>query len=104
MKTIFITGATSGIGKACAELFAKQGNRLILCGRREDKLTELKEHFSGKNEVQTLKFDVRNADVIENAINSLPENFKNIDVLINNAGNAHVWNQCVTVVLQTGML
>ncbi|SNV45723.1 NADP-dependent 3-hydroxy acid dehydrogenase YdfG [Chryseobacterium taklimakanense] len=89
MKTIFITGATSGIGKACAELFAKQGNRLILCGRREDKLAELKERFSGTNEVHTLKFDVRNADEVENAINSLPEGFKSIDVLINNAGNAH---------------
>lgn len=89
MKTILITGATSGIGKACAELFAKQGNKLILCGRREEKLNSLKEELSKISDVFTLKFDVRNAKEVETAINSLPENFKNIDVLINNAGNAH---------------
>ncbi len=89
MKTIFITGATSGIGRACAGLFTKQGNRLILCGRREEKLAKLKEELGKTNDVYTLKFDVRNASEVENAIHSLPENFKNIDVLINNAGNAH---------------
>ena len=89
MKTIFITGATSGIGKACAQIFAKQGNKIVLCGRREEKLAELKDELSKTSEIHTLKFDVRNAAEVENAIKSLPEGFKNIDVLINNAGNAH---------------
>ncbi len=88
MKTIFITGATSGIGKATAEIFAKQGHRLILCGRRQEILDQLKTKFS-ENEVYTLAFDVRNQQEVEKAIASLPEDFKNIDVLINNAGNAH---------------
>lgn len=87
-KTVFITGATSGIGKATAEIFAQQGHRLILCGRRQEVLDELKAHFS-ENEVYTLQFDVRNQAEVEKAIASLPENFKHIDVLVNNAGNAH---------------
>ena len=89
MKTIFITGATSGIGKACAETFAKQGNRLILCGRRTEVLEKIKNELSVQTEVYTLKFDVRNFDEVSSAIDSLPGNFRNIDVLINNAGNAH---------------
>lgn len=88
MKTIFITGATSGIGKATAEIFANQGHRLILCGRKQEILDQLKVQFS-ENEVQTLAFDVRNQQEVEKAIATLPEDFKNIDVLINNAGNAH---------------
>ena len=89
MKTIFITGATSGIGKATAILLAKQKNRLILCGRNKTILEELKTELSKETEVFTLSFDVRNSDEVFSAINSLPENWKNIDVLINNAGNAH---------------
>ena len=89
MKTIFITGATSGIGKATAILLAKQKNRLILCGRNKTILEELKTELSKETEVFTLRFDVRNSDEVFSAINSLPENWKNIDVLINNAGNAH---------------
>lgn len=89
MKTVFITGATSGIGKACAEKFAEQGHRLILCGRREEVLGTLKENLSKQTDVHTLNFDVRNFDEVNAAVDSLPENFKNIDVLINNAGNAH---------------
>lgn len=89
MKTVFITGATSGIGKATAETFAKQGLRLIICGRREAVLKELKTQLSEITEVFSLNFDVRNRVEVQNAINSLPENWKNIDVLINNAGNAH---------------
>lgn len=87
-KTIFITGATSGIGKATAEIFAKQGHRLIICGRRKEVLEKLKSQFS-ENEVYLLQFDVRNQQEVQNAINSLPEDWKNIDVLVNNAGNAH---------------
>lgn len=89
MKTIFVTGATSGIGKATAEMFAKQGHRIIICGRREAVLEELKTQLSAFTEIFSLKFDVRNRVEVQNAINSLPENWKNVDVLINNAGNAH---------------
>lgn len=88
MKTVLITGATSGIGKATAEIFARQGCRLILCGRRVDALEQLKLQFKD-NETITLQFDVRKQEEVEKAIASLPEDFKNIDVLINNAGNAH---------------
>ncbi|GGP03499.1 L-allo-threonine dehydrogenase [Cloacibacterium rupense] len=89
MKTIFITGATSGIGKATAEIFAKQGHRLIICGRRKEVLENLLIQLSNFTEVYSLVFDVRNQQEVVNAINSLPEEWKNIDVLVNNAGNAH---------------
>jgi len=89
LKTIFITGATSGIGKATAIILAQQKNRLILCGRNKNVLEELKTELSKETEVFTLSFDVRNSDEVFSAIDSLPENLKNIDVLINNAGNAH---------------
>lgn len=89
MKTILITGATSGIGKSTAELLAAQGNRIIICGRRADALLVLSTQLSTITEVITLQFDVRNLLEVENAINSLPANWKKIDVLINNAGNAH---------------
>ena len=89
MKTIFITGATSGIGKATATLLANQGHKLIICGRNQTVLETLKLELSKLVDVFTLSFDVRNSDDVNNAINSLPEEFKNIDVLINNAGNAH---------------
>lgn len=89
MKTILITGATSGIGKATAELLAKQGNRIIICGRRSEVLESVKAELSRFTEIFSLKFDVRNLEEVETAINSLPDNWKDIDVLINNAGNAH---------------
>lgn len=89
MKTAFITGATSGIGKATAELFAKNNIRLILCGRRTERLDELQKELSKLTEVTTLQFDVSKRNEVELAIKSLPENFKNIDILLNNAGNAH---------------
>ena len=88
-KTIFITRATSGIGKATAEIFAKQGHRLIICGRRKEVLDNLQIQLSNFTDVYSLVFDVRNQQEVENAINSLPEDWKNIDVLVNNAGNAH---------------
>lgn len=87
--TAFITGATSGIGKATAEIFAKNNIRLILCGRRVERLQELKTQLGKFTEVTTLQFDVSKRDEVEKAIKSIPENFKQIDVLINNAGNAH---------------
>ena len=88
-KTALITGATSGIGKATAELFAKEGFRLILCGRRQHRLDELKDSLSNSTELVTLNFDVRNRKDVMDAVSSLPEMFREIDVLINNAGNAH---------------
>ncbi len=89
MKTAFITGATSGIGKATAVLFAENNIRLILCGRRKERLQELEKELSKLTEVTTLQFDVSKRDQVQAAIKSLPENFQEIDILINNAGNAH---------------
>lgn len=87
--TVFITGATSGIGKATAEFLAKHSYRLILCGRKEDRLKELKQTLCKQTAITTLQFDVRDKEAVFSAIKSLPENFREIDVLINNAGNAH---------------
>ena len=87
--TAFITGATSGIGKATAEIFAKNNIRLILCGRRADRLESIQQELSKHTEVTSLQFDVSKRSEVEMAIKSLPENFKIIDILINNAGNAH---------------
>jgi 3-hydroxy acid dehydrogenase/malonic semialdehyde reductase len=88
-KTALITGATSGIGKATAQLLAKNNYKIILCGRREDRLDDLKQELSKLTEVHTLNFDVRDKKAVFDSINSIPENFATIDVLINNAGNAH---------------
>ncbi|MEM9930384.1 MAG: SDR family NAD(P)-dependent oxidoreductase, partial [Bacteroidota bacterium] len=89
-KTILITGATAGIGRATAERFASAGHRLIITGRREERLAALKEEFEGKypTEVHTLSFDVRDADTSQAAIENLPPEWSNIDILINNAGKA----------------
>ena len=89
MKTALITGATSGIGRATARIFAKHQYRLIICGRREDRLTELQDEFSHLTKVHTLNFDVRDKSAVEESLRSIPKDFANIDVLINNAGNAH---------------
>lgn len=89
MKTALITGATSGIGKATAELLAKNGYRLILCGRRTEILAHIKSELSTATEVFTLNFDQRFFAEVETAIGSLPKEWKDIDVVINNAGNAH---------------
>ena len=88
-KTAFITGATSGIGAATAKYFAKNGINLILCGRRQERLDALKAELQNQVNVHTLTFDVRNKKDVANAINGLPEAFQHIDILINNAGNAH---------------
>ena len=88
-KVALVTGATSGIGKATAQILAKNGYHIILCGRREDRLIELKNELSAFTEVYTLSFDVRDKKAVFDSINSLPEIFSKIDVLINNAGNAH---------------
>jgi len=88
-KTAFITGATSGIGKATAQLLAKNNIRLILCGRRKERLVELKEELDKLTDVITLQFDVSKRGEVFKAIASLPKEFQKIDILINNAGNAH---------------
>lgn len=88
-KTALITGATSGIGKATAALFAKNGIHLILCGRRQERLDDLEEKLGAITKVYTLNFDVRDKEAVSKEINSLPEDFSKIDILINNAGNAH---------------
>ena len=87
--TVFITGATSGIGKATAEILAKNQYRLILCGRRQDRLMKLQSELGKITEVTTLQFDVRNKEEVFAAVESLPESYQQIDILINNAGNAH---------------
>jgi NADP-dependent 3-hydroxy acid dehydrogenase YdfG len=87
--TAFITGATSGIGKATAEIFAKNNIKLVLCGRRRERLEKLQAALSKLTEVTTLQFDVSKREEVEIAIKSVPEGFKKIDILINNAGNAH---------------
>lgn len=88
-KTALITGATSGIGRATAHEFAKHGINLILCGRRQERLDTIKKALEKTTDVHTLNFDVRDKHATFNAIASLPDHFKNIDILINNAGNAH---------------
>ena len=88
-KTALITGATSGIGEATAYEFAKQGINLILCGRRLERLNTIQKALERLTDVYILNFDVRDKDETFKAIESLPDKFKNIDILINNAGNAH---------------
>ena len=88
-KTVLITGATSGIGLACARKFAQNGDRLILTGRHEQRLKEICKELTEKgSEVMTLVFDVRNRKVAEKLMTELPEEWKKIDVLVNNAGLA----------------
>ena len=88
-KTVLITGATSGIGLACARKFAQNGDRLILTGRNEQRLNEIRKELTEKGtEVLTLGFDVRNREVAEKLMTELPEEWKKIDVLVNNAGLA----------------
>ncbi len=89
MRTVLITGATSGIGKATAERLAEENYRLILCGRKADKLEELRVKLTEKVEVITLCFDVQNQAQVANAISTLPADWQTVDILINNAGNAH---------------
>lgn len=87
-RTVFITGATSGIGMATAKKLAPN-YRLILCGRRQDRLDEIEEELSKLTEVKTLQFDVRDKMAVFGAVESLENDWKTIDILINNAGNAH---------------
>lgn len=85
-KIVLITGATSGIGLACARKFAANGDKLILTGRNEQRLAELKEELHA--EVITLAFDVRNREKAKTCLKGLPAEWQKIDVLVNNAGLA----------------
>jgi 3-hydroxy acid dehydrogenase/malonic semialdehyde reductase len=88
-RIVLITGATSGIGEATALLLAKNNFNLIICGRREDRLKTLSEKLSHTTKVISLQFDVRDKEEVKQQLNSLSEEWKNIDVLLNCAGNAH---------------
>ncbi|MCB9081641.1 MAG: SDR family NAD(P)-dependent oxidoreductase [Lewinellaceae bacterium] len=89
-KTVFITGATSGIGRATAIQFAQGGYRLILNGRREDRLEALQKELEAnyQSEILLLPFDVTDAATVEMAISNLPAEWQAIDILVNNAGKA----------------
>lgn len=86
-QIVMVTGASSGIGAATARLFARHGYRVIACGRREERLQQLKQEF-GDN-IYPLTFEVRNREEVFTAVEALPTNWQNIGILINNAGNAH---------------
>jgi 3-hydroxy acid dehydrogenase/malonic semialdehyde reductase len=87
-KTVFITGATSGIGQSCARIFAARDHRVIITGRRQDRLDTLRNELERDHAtpVYTLCFDVRDRAAVQKAVESLPAEWKNIDILINNAG------------------
>lgn len=88
-RIVLITGATSGIGEATALLLAENNFKLILCGRRTDRLDALKNKLASLTEVYTLAFDVRDRKSVHEQISTLPAGWKQIDVLVNSAGNAH---------------
>jgi len=89
-KIALITGSTSGLGRAIALRLAKEGYNVIITGRRKDRLEELEKEIEIKYEAKviSLSFDIRMYDEVEKAINGLPEEWRNIDVLVNNAGLA----------------
>jgi NADP-dependent 3-hydroxy acid dehydrogenase YdfG len=89
-RKILITGATSGFGKAIAAIFAKHGDDCIITGRRQNRLDDICNELENKYNVAvyTLCFDVQDKEAVSKAINGLPEEWKNIDVLVNNAGLA----------------
>ncbi len=87
-KTLLITGASAGFGEAIARLFACNGNRLILTARRLDRLEKLQGELASKCKVHIIQLDVRDRAAVDAAIDALPEEFRAIDVLVNNAGLA----------------
>ena len=90
MKTVFITGATAGFGEACAIKYAQNGFGLILNGRRKERLEALKEKLEEEYGITSylLPFDVQNKEEVFSAVKCLPDEWKKIDILINNAGLA----------------
>ena len=89
-KIVCVTGATSGIGRATAEIFAANGYNLMITGRRKELLEQLGEELVNKYKIDliALNFDVRNNEAVNKAFDSLPEGWRNIDILVNNAGLA----------------
>jgi len=87
-RTVFITGASAGFGAACARLFAAQGDRLVLAARREEPLQALRDELAGKTEVHAIVLDVRRRKAVQEAMEGLPAEFREVDILINNAGLA----------------
>ncbi len=87
-QTILVTGASSGFGEACARIFASSGNRLILTARRLAKLEQLKNELSERCPVHIVQLDVRDRAAVEKAVAALPDAFREVDVLVNNAGLA----------------
>jgi serine 3-dehydrogenase len=94
-KIVFITGASSGIGKACAEAFAGEKSNLILAARRIERLNRLADNLKNKFgiKIKTMKLDVRNLGEVQKSIAALDDEWKNIDILINNAGLARGFNK-----------
>ncbi|MFC1492964.1 SDR family oxidoreductase [candidate division KSB1 bacterium] len=94
-KTVFITGASAGIGMACAECFAEAGSRIVLTARREDRLQEAAKLLNEKYSSETLirKMDVTDNNEVKTVIGGLPEDWKDIDILINNSGLAFGMNK-----------
>ena len=88
VKTIVITGATSGFGRSCAERFAEEGWKLVLIGRRAKRLEEMWKELSVKTDILTLTLDVQDRGKVFETFESLPVDFQKIDVLVNNAGLA----------------
>jgi 3-hydroxy acid dehydrogenase/malonic semialdehyde reductase len=97
-RVVLITGATSGFGKECARIFAKNGDKLIICGRREKRLEELKDELKN-SDITSLCFDVSDKKSVFENINSLQEPYKNIDILINSAGLALGLGLCADAML-----
>lgn len=87
-QTIFITGASSGFGAACARIFAREGNRLVLTARRIDPLLMLQEELSARCETHIIPLDVTDREAVQGTLEGLPQAFREINVLINNAGLA----------------
>jgi 3-hydroxy acid dehydrogenase / malonic semialdehyde reductase len=94
-RIVFISGATSGIGKSCAYAFAKEGANLIINARRKNMIDEIAQDLKSKFGVKiySFKLDVRNKNEVDDSIKSLPDEWKNIDILVNNAGLAKGFNK-----------
>jgi 3-hydroxy acid dehydrogenase / malonic semialdehyde reductase len=87
-KTILITGATSGFGLACARRFARDGEILVLVGRRSNRLVALADELKSLSKIHTITLDIRKRLEVEKSLGNLPESFSHVDVLVNNAGLA----------------
>ncbi|MBS1904085.1 MAG: SDR family oxidoreductase [Bacteroidetes bacterium] len=88
-QTVFITGASSGIGRACAHAFAREGAALLICARRGERLAGLKQELEAAHHgmnIHAFELDVRDREAVEESLNTLPDEWKDIDILVNNAG------------------